>query len=1039
MGIIRRAWDWLNGPVGFAADETPPRPLADVLLEMAGRGLLPRVGRSEALSVPAVLRGRNLICSLATLPLVQKDADLQTVRLPLLEQIDPNVANVVTLAQTIEDLLFDGIAWWKITAFGADGYPVSAEHKDVGSVSLNPPVGRNISPLPSGWDPREAVVYVDGEPTPGSLMIRFDSPNPGLLTAGGRAVRRAVLLDTTSALYADNPRPMDYFTPTEGADPADDATVQKILADWAYYRRKRSTGYVPASLTYNSVDTPTPAELQLIELQRKATLDLANAMGLDPEDLGISTTSRTYQNAVDRRRDRINDVLAPYMSAVTDRLSMGDVTKRGRKVNFDLKEYLRADPKTRSEVNTAYITAGVMAPSEARTDEGWPEMTPAQRAEVEPAQPAEPAPDNVVPIRSRQALAADEDEPLLFDVDIQPLARVDLERRIIEGIVVPYGPDKIAWKGGRRWRFQLGSLVPPRELHRNKALRDHDNAQPQGKLIFHEDRPEGMFARYKIKDGPDGDRTLAEAAEQIRDGFSVGVEINDAGPDPLNQGVFLVAVGGAAWRETSVLAVPAFDDARVTRVAAQAETGVHVKCSICGQVHAEGAPACTPANPTPPANQPTDPPPAAPVRLNNDQLQGLLQVPGVLQALAGVSAQPAQQQEQAQFGLYPEQIKALLQIPNVLPMLVGAGVSAQPAQPEQRQTVDPTRKFGGATTHEPPSYVFDRKGNLRPGKFDFSSDVIKGLKFNDGEALERAQKFVSEQFAQFDTDMADAAALNPSRQRPDMYVDQKQYQYPIWDAINKGTLADMTPFVLPKFSSASGMVAAHTEGVEPSLGTYTATSQTITPSAVSGKVSITREAWDQGGNPQLSTLIWDKMVSAWYEALEASAVTLLEGLTLAGALTITLTTGATDDALVSEIKRKLAALQFIRGGFRMRDAFGQVDLYTALIDATDADGRPLLPQIQPSNADGQTNPLWGAIGIGGLLMKPSWALAATGSVSANSYLFDRADVSGWATAPDRITMENIEVRYVHMGIWGYKATACTDTSGVRRLAYDPAP
>jgi hypothetical protein len=46
-------------------------------------------------------------------------------------------------------------------------------------------------------------------------------------------------------------------------------------------------------------------------------------------------------------------------------------------------------------------------------------------------------------------------------------------------------------------------------------------------------------------------------------------------------------------------------------------------------------------------------------------------------------------------------------------------------------------------------------------------------------------------------------------------------------------------------------------------------------------------------------------------------------------------------------------------------------------------------------------------------------------------------VSGWASAPNRLTFEQVEVRYVHIGIWGYKALAITDLTGVRRFAYDP--
>lgn len=1027
MGIKRR----LGRLLGFTADETPPRPIADVLLEMAGRGILPRAGRNEALSVPAVLRARNLICSSpASLPLIQRDAQRNVVRLPLLEQIDPNVPNVVTLSQTLEDLLFEGVSWWRVLARGADDYPTYAEHLDYTSVRVQPPSnndGRQPAPLPGGYDPRRAAIYVYGQlvTDPARVLIRFDSPNPGLLTAGGRSVRRALLLDTTSALYADNPRPMDYFTPTEDADPASDEELAQILLDWKLARKTRSTAYVPASMKYNAVDTPTPADLQLIELQRKATLDIANATGLDPEDLGVSTTSRTYQNGVDRRQDRINDTYAPYMQAVSQRLSMGDITRRGYMVAFDLDEYLRADPKTRAEVYQRGIEDGWLTADEVREEEGRPALTAAQKVELKPPAPApaQPLPSNVHPIRpTAAAMAADDGDGLTFDMAIQPLAHVDTERRIIEGIVVPYGPTKVAWKGGQRWRFQQGSLIVPAELHRNKALRDHDNSQPLGKLVFAEDRPEGMFARYKIIEGPDGDRALAEADDQIRDGWSVGVEILDAQPDPLNQGVYLVSLAGATWRESSLLAVPAFDDARVTRVAAGADKGEPMKkCPTCGADLTEGvAHVCETA--PPPAETP-------PVQLSNDQLKGLLAQPELLRAIMGVPAPAAPQPEAAQFGLTSVQVAALLAAPGGREALLGL-----PA-PERPIPVDPTRNFGNSVTvNEEQPYRFDRKGNLTAGRFDFSTDVISGLKDHDAEALKRAEKFVADSWVAFDTKTTDATSLNYPVNHPEMYVDQKEFQYPIWSTIDKGTLANITPFVLPKFNTSSGMVAAHSEGVEPSLGTFTATAQTITPSAVSGKVSISREAWDQGGNPQLSGLIWRQMTRAWYEALEAAAVALLEA---AAPTTITVPTASQDDTLVSYIETSLAGLQFVRGGFRMREFFGQVDFYQALVGATDADGRKMLPILGPTNAAGATQERYGSVRVGGQDVRPAWALAATSTNSANSYLFDRNDVSGWATAPTRLQFENVEVRYVHVGIWGYKALAITDITGVRRFAYDP--
>lgn len=347
-----------------------------------------------------------------------------------------------------------------------------------------------------------------------------------------------------------------------------------------------------------------------------------------------------------------------------------------------------------------------------------------------------------------------------------------------------------------------------------------------------------------------------------------------------------------------------------------------------------------------------------------------------------------------------------------------------------RQMVDPTRTVAASVDEELP-YRFDRGGNLTAGaRYDFSTDLIAGSK-GDGEALRRATEFMR---AAFDTDRADVAALNPARHRPDMYVDRLPFQSLIWNTIREGTLEDATPFVIPKFNSSSGLVADHTEGVEPDPGGYTATAQTVTPTPVSGRVEITREAWDQGGSPGLSGLIWRQMVQAWFEGLEAEAVSLLDGLSPAQ---ITLPVAAQDDTLVDALVDALVPLLFVRGGFSMRMMVTQIDLYRALVTAADSTGRRLLPVVGATNAVGQAQPLYTSLDLNGVTVAPSWALAGSGSVPASSYLFNPENVHGWATNPQRLQFE-YRVAYVDLAIWGYKAVACTDLAGVREVVYDPA-
>lgn len=298
-----------------------------------------------------------MLCSIATLPLVQYDAQMRTVTSPFLKQLERSRANVVVLSDTVEDLLFEKFAYWRITETYADGYPAYVVRVAPSRVTETQEKDGN-------------VLRIDGKVVPWDQMIRFDSPNPGILQgAGGRTIRRALDLENTSSMYADNPRPLDYFTPKVGDDPGDNEDIEATIEAWRAARRARGTAYVPGWLEYCTVDTPTPADLQLIEQQKQASVDIANLVGVDPRDLGVPINDETYLNGVDKRQNRVNDVLSTYMAAITERLSMAGVTKNGYTVEFDLNGYLRADPKTRAEVQLMYLAQGVITLEEIRMEE----------------------------------------------------------------------------------------------------------------------------------------------------------------------------------------------------------------------------------------------------------------------------------------------------------------------------------------------------------------------------------------------------------------------------------------------------------------------------------------------------------------------------------------------------------------------------------------------------------------------------------------------------------------------------------------------
>jgi hypothetical protein len=142
--------------------------------------------------------------------------------------------------------------------------------------------------------------------------------------------------------------------------------------------------------------------------------------------------------------------------------------------------------------------------------------------------------------------------------------QADRAKRTITGQVVPWGTfARIS--DGRLIAFAPGSLTLS---ERAKLNIDHDPGRPVGVFVSATMTPDGLDATFKIPAGADGDQILAQAADGLRDGLSVGAEII-ASSDTDDGGTW---VTGAKGRHVAILSEPAFDTARVTAVAAQKGT-----------------------------------------------------------------------------------------------------------------------------------------------------------------------------------------------------------------------------------------------------------------------------------------------------------------------------------------------------------------------------------------------------------------------------------------------------------------------------------
>ena len=141
------------------------------------------------------------------------------------------------------------------------------------------------------------------------------------------------------------------------------------------------------------------------------------------------------------------------------------------------------------------------------------------------------------------------------------LTAADSNKRTISGKIVSWDEKGMTSAGATI--FEKDSIDFSKPI---KLLLEHDRTRPIGRLMDITADETGIEATFKVAATIAGDDSLLEAAEGLRDGFSVGVKINEWKNE---DGV--LRIKSSSLQEVSLVTEPAIDSARVTEVAA-AET-----------------------------------------------------------------------------------------------------------------------------------------------------------------------------------------------------------------------------------------------------------------------------------------------------------------------------------------------------------------------------------------------------------------------------------------------------------------------------------
>jgi len=317
------------------------------------------VSRSEAMSVPAFARGRNIICSsLAAIPLELRGRDMSKLPTPrFLQQPDPSVPTSALMAYTTEDLLLFGVAYWQVTEMDeTTNRPRSVKWISHTRVDQKLDV-----------DGYEVLGYqLDNKTVPtrgvGSL-IAFTGLDEGACNRGGRTIKTAAALERAVQKYAQEPLPSVVL---KSSNPLSAERIKALLDTWKASRQQRATAFLNDNIEMKEVGFSSQ-ELQMNEARQYLVSEISRLLGIPDWYLGAAAGgSMVYANVTDERKTLVDFSLRPIMTAIEQRLSMNDVTVSGNLVRFNLDDFLRGNPKDRADVYSKLVPLGVLSVEEAR-------------------------------------------------------------------------------------------------------------------------------------------------------------------------------------------------------------------------------------------------------------------------------------------------------------------------------------------------------------------------------------------------------------------------------------------------------------------------------------------------------------------------------------------------------------------------------------------------------------------------------------------------------------------------------------------------
>jgi HK97 family phage portal protein len=327
------------------------------------------IDRNFALQVSSVARCRNLVAGVISsidLGLYKKSTGEKLGSPVWLEQPDQRQPRSVTIAATVDSLMFYAVAYWRTTSLYADdGRPSGFEW-----VANN-----RVTYTTNKYGTEVQDYFVDGQLVPMSgigSLVTFQSLLPGVLQSASTTIKAAWDVQKAAAVSAATPMATTILK-NNGAD-LPESQIQGILAGWNSARRNRSTAYLTSTLSAENIGF-SPKEMGYVDFSQYLATEISRAMNVPSYLISADmNNSMTYQNILDGRKEFVAYSLQPYISAIEDRLSMNDITNGSNQVRFAVDDtFLRVDAKDRLDIIEKMLNLDLINVDQARSME---QLTP---------------------------------------------------------------------------------------------------------------------------------------------------------------------------------------------------------------------------------------------------------------------------------------------------------------------------------------------------------------------------------------------------------------------------------------------------------------------------------------------------------------------------------------------------------------------------------------------------------------------------------------------------------------------------------------